>query len=104
MKISTESTCTAEQYRQMASSLNSSTHSSHSTMTAPPAARAMRARRMSRDVERHAHGFWNARVTTKNARPSTARGMPNCLEYELVVTFRQLIVPLSEHARFLALV
>src|SRR4051812_24845204 len=89
---------TAVHHRQIASTRNSSTHTRYSTETMPTAAAASRTRRTFGLVARQNTGRHSAVIATKKSSPSSATGTPSTLEWLLVVTFRQLIAPLSEQA------
>jgi hypothetical protein len=64
----------------------------------PTTAQPIRTWRTTGSVRRQAAGNWRTSIRAKKTRPSTATGTPATLEYELVVTARQLTIPLSEQA------
>ena len=69
------------------------------TVPKPTTAQANRALRMIGFGHLHITGNWSSSVTAKKIRPRTATGTPATIAYELVVTARQLTIPLSEQTR-----
>jgi hypothetical protein len=64
----------------------------------PAISEPRRAHRSAGQVARHAQGVVTAAMNTKKIRPSSATGTPKTTDCGLVVTFSQLMTPVSGQA------
>ena len=86
------STWTDVHHSQVARMSWNSKYTRRRTAIKPTPHHPIRPNRTSFLCDRHARGNCSGNITRKNASPSTATGIPHCIDQGLVVTFRQLMM------------